>query len=133
VIHWRRVTVAERQLALLWGGLALAVVALEPLWRLASGVLRPCVFRAVTGIPCPTCGATRGTLALLDGQPLVALELNPLVTIVAIGFVAGGVLAPLWVWRRGTVPVIATPLPLWTRIGLIGLIIANWAWVIAVS
>jgi hypothetical protein len=39
-----------------------------------------CVFRAVTGVPCPTCGGTRATLALVSGDLDLAIQYNPLVT-----------------------------------------------------
>lgn len=122
---------AERQLALLWGGLALAAVALQPLWKLLAPHLRPCVFRAVTGVSCPTCGATRATTALLDGRIIDALTLNPLVAGSVAVFILGGVFAPLWAWRKGTAPQLPSPLPIWVRLGIVVAIAANWAWVIA--
>lgn len=127
---WRPLTLAERQLAFVWGGLALAALALRPLWTWLAPHLRPCLMRVVTGIPCPTCGATRSTLALFEGRFGDALVLNPLVTVVAATFVVGGLVAPLWTWRRGTVPTVPLPLPLWSRVGLAVAIVANWSWVI---
>ena len=63
-------------------------VALALLWLVMVGVfelLRPalrldltlCMFRNVTGVPCPTCGTTRMLLALARGQPVDALLFNP--------------------------------------------------------
>jgi hypothetical protein len=37
-----------------------------------------CVFRRFTGLPCPTCGATRCAMDLLHGDLLGAMRLNPL-------------------------------------------------------
>jgi hypothetical protein len=53
----------------------------------------PCPLRTLTGVPCPFCGMTRGTLALLHGDLLHSLALNPgvVVAIVAVAFL---------VWRR---------------------------------
>ena len=121
----------ERQLAYIWGGLALAVVALAPLWSLLVSFARPCIFHSVTGIPCPTCGATRSVLALLDGRAIESLTFNPLVFASSLVFFAGGVIAPLWAWRRGTLPRLGHPLPMWLRIGIVLVILANWAWLIA--
>jgi hypothetical protein len=132
-MQWRPLTRAERQLAVVWGGLALAVVALEPLWVVIAPLLRPCLLRSLTGIPCPTCGATRGALALLDGRLLEALALNPLVTAGAVAFLVGGVAAPLWAWLAGTTPVIEGPLPVWLRVAIVAAIAANWVWLIAAS
>jgi len=39
-----------------------------------------CVFRAVTGVPCPTCGGMRATVALAFGNLSLAFRYNPLVT-----------------------------------------------------
>jgi hypothetical protein len=63
--------------------LALAGGLLEGAWillgrRLGLGTAE-CSFKRITGHPCPTCGSTRGVLALLHGRPLEALALNPLV------------------------------------------------------
>jgi hypothetical protein len=38
-----------------------------------------CMFKSITGIPCLTCGTTRGVLLFLGGEPLKAWLSNPLV------------------------------------------------------
>lgn len=129
-MRWTPLTVAERQLAYVWGGLALALVALKPLWPLVGPFMRPCLFHSITGVPCPTCGATRSVLALLDGDLLGAAAFNPLVFAATVAFVLGGVIAPLWAWRRGTAPRFARQIPMPVRIGLVALILANWVWLI---
>ena len=129
-MRWTPLTVAERQLAYIWGGLALALVALKPLWLLLAPFMRPCLFHSLTGIPCPTCGATRCVLALLDGDLPGAAGFNPLVFAATAVFVLGGVIAPLWAWRRGTGPRFARQIPMPVRIGLVALILANWVWLI---
>jgi len=129
-VRWRPLTLAERQLSWVWAGLALAAVALRPLWDFLAPHLGRCTFRSLTGIPCPTCGATRGVLALLHHHPGQAFLLNPLVASGTVILVVGGLLAPLWAWRRGTVPVLETPLPRWLRMAAVLVILANWGWVI---
>lgn len=37
-----------------------------------------CTFKRLTGVPCPTCGTTRMTMALSRGDVASALALNPL-------------------------------------------------------
>jgi len=37
-----------------------------------------CLFKRLTGSPCPSCGFTRGTLSLLHGHPVQAWLYNPL-------------------------------------------------------
>ena len=36
-----------------------------------------CLFKQLTGLPCPTCGLTRGTFCLLRGEPIAAWLRNP--------------------------------------------------------
>jgi hypothetical protein len=44
-----------------------------------------CLFRRLTGFPCPACHATRALSALLTGKIGAALAFNPLVTLSALG------------------------------------------------
>lgn len=46
--------------------------------RLNAGPLILCMFRAWTGLPCPSCGTTRMVLAMLQGRPVEAFLWNPL-------------------------------------------------------
>ena len=129
-MRWTPLTVAERQLAYIWGGLALALVALKPLWPVIEPFVWPCLFHSITGVPCPSCGATRSVLALLAGDVSGAVRFNPLVFAATVVFVLGGVIAPLWAWRRGTAPRFNRPLPRSIRLGLVALILLNWVWLI---
>ena len=45
--------------------------------------LPPCLFKTATGIPCPSCGMTRATLALVHGDWSTALALHPLSVVFA--------------------------------------------------
>lgn len=129
---WRPLTTAERQLAWVWAGIVLSVFALRPLWPLVAPLLRRCAFQNLTGLPCPTCGSTRGSLALFDGRILDALAFNPLVMASGIAFLIGGLLAPIWAWRVGRVPDLDRSLPMWARITIVALVLANWAYLILV-
>jgi hypothetical protein len=129
-MKWRPLTTAERQLAWVWGGIALAVLALRPFWPIVVPLLRECAFRDFTGLPCPTCGSTRGAIALLDGRILDALAFNPLVMASGLAFLAGGVVAPIWAWRAGTVPDLDRALPMWVRLAIVAAILINWSYLI---
>ena len=54
-----------------------------------------CPLARVLGVPCPGCGLTRATLALAHGELQHALELHPLVL----------VLAPLFIWAMTSVAI----------------------------
>ena len=123
----------ERQLAVLWAVLAAAAVALRPLWLAVAPGLPGCAFRAITGIPCPTCGTTHAAVALLQGHLLAALAANPLAALAGIGFVAGGLAAPVWAAAGWKVPVLPSPLPLRVRLAAVLVALAGWAYVIAAS
>jgi hypothetical protein len=53
---------------------------------LALGLPWPgCWFRRLTGLPCPTCGATRSALSLAHGNLAAALRYNPLIFVCYVG------------------------------------------------
>jgi hypothetical protein len=80
------------------GCAALAVVGLiDPAER---ALTPPCPLRAITGLDCPLCGATRATHALLHGQLAHALDLNALY-VLALPVLAA--VTALWL-RSGQVP-----------------------------
>ena len=64
-------------------------VALMVLWLVLQGVTAylsvragrhvvTCPLKRLTGVPCPTCGATRGAMRLARGEVFGALSCNPL-------------------------------------------------------
>jgi hypothetical protein len=63
-----------------WGSLAmLALVSLLP----ADGAGVPvCLFRAISGLPCPGCGLTRALSSLIQGNPAAAFSYHPFAFIV---------------------------------------------------
>lgn len=76
-------------------------------WR-----LWPCVFAEATGLPCPGCGMTRATAALLRGDWHTALRLHPFVpffAVLGILIAAGALLTE----RR--VAALATRIESWER------------------
>ncbi len=67
---------------LLWGSVVLFVLvvfAVLPVPSLLAGSGYRCPFRAITGLPCPTCGGTRALHALTRLELWTAFTLNPLV------------------------------------------------------
>jgi hypothetical protein len=63
-----------------WGSLAmLFLVSLLP----PDGAGVPvCLFRALSGLPCPGCGLTRALSSLIQGNPAAALDYHPFAFIV---------------------------------------------------
>ncbi len=129
-MRFRETTIEDRQLALLWLAAAVSALVLRPLWLSLTPLLRPCVFRALTGVPCPTCGTTRAAIAFLSGDLAAAFAANPLAVLGGLIFVLGGPLAAIWTMTRENVPVITAPVPMWSRITAISLVGLNWLYVI---
>jgi hypothetical protein len=76
--------------------------------RLSDSGATPCPWRALTGLDCPFCGATRAAASLARGDVVTALDHNALfvLVILPLSLVAWSV----WVarsWRGQSVPVIA--------------------------
>lgn len=123
----------SRQLALLWGAVALLLVLLSPLAAafVGAGGLPGCPFKNLTGLPCPTCGTTRAALALAALEPVHALVHYPLPTLAWTFLVAGGLAAGWRAWRGRPLPAVPRRLPAWARLALLGAVAANWAYSIA--
>lgn len=86
-----------------------------------------CLFKGLSGHPCPTCGSTRAVLALARGDLKAALAWNPLL-ILASG-VAAGLLLHRGMTRRA-LQVETDPAArrlIWGA-GFTALLL-NWAWV----
>ena len=49
--------------------------------------LPQCVWRMVTGIPCPTCGCTRSLAAWADFDLMRAFQFNPLFFLLGVGVI----------------------------------------------
>ncbi len=120
---------ASRALALLWGGAAAASLALVPWAPEAAAWAPPCLFRSLTGLPCPTCGATRAVLALSRLRLAEAAAHNPLVTAAALAFLLGGLAAGIAA-LAGRPPREPRAFGLRTRLAAFATIGANWAWVL---
>ena len=73
-------THGRTEFGIIYGGIALLAICVGrfvPVLAFAPS----CVFRGLTGMPCPTCGATRSVVHLARGEFLVSLGMNPLVSL----------------------------------------------------
>jgi hypothetical protein len=97
-----------------------------------------CLFKAITHMPCPSCGATRAIALLLHGSFAQSLLLNPLGVMLFIALV----IIPIWLlvdvltkreslhrWYMSAERVLKQNA--WVSIPLIVLVIANWFWSIS--
>ncbi len=121
---------SDRQLGLLWGGVASLLILVSPLAPKVASGLWTCPFKSLTGLPCPSCGTGRAALALARFDPIHALVHYPLPALAWMAFLAGGLAAGWLAWRRRPLPRIRR-LPAWARVGIVAAIVANWAYSIA--
>ena len=119
-------------LGAIFGGIGLLAAAAVGLLRLDRIPLTLCVFKGLTGLPCPTCGSTRalGRLFALDFAG--ALAMNPFTTLVAV-LVAGWAVADLALLPRRRALDLDVPkrLGFALRVGALVLFLANWVYLIA--
>jgi hypothetical protein len=94
-----------------WGGPLLILVALVVLWQAeprGQAFYPRCMLYAATGLQCPGCGGLRAIHALLNGHPLAAWRLNPLVFFVAPAALWTGIVhLARWSGRRWPNPFLA--------------------------
>jgi len=95
---------------------AAALGAAGVLGASAAGGL-PCVFAAVTGVPCPFCGLTHGVAELGAGHLATAIALHPLAPLAAILALA----VPVALVRRR--PIVVAPAAL---AALAALVLLTW-------
>ena len=118
--------------ALLMGALlvALGIVA-AALPGIENGPVA-CPFRAVTGLPCPTCGLIRAAHSLMRGDLDSALAVNPFDTIFLL--VAVPLFAGLWAANLAAgFAVRISMLPTERRVTwalLTAVVLANWVYVL---
>jgi hypothetical protein len=75
---WRRLRADETDHEIVWLCVSLASFALAVVWLKWHLPVPRCFFHEATGLPCPTCGATRCMRALIAGNFSAALRWNPL-------------------------------------------------------
>ena len=129
----RPVSNEERQLAYLWLAAVVSSLALRPIWLAVAPHLHSCVFKSIFDLPCPTCGTTRAATAFLHGDILASFAANPLAALSGVVFVVGGVVAGVWAMAGWPLPHCKLSMPVWMRFLAIGVIAANWIYLIGRS
>jgi len=79
-LEWRRLRPGEMDHELVWLLVTLAAAGSAALWFWLQFPWPRCSWRALTGLPCVTCGATRAAQAFLHGDFISAWRFNPLIT-----------------------------------------------------
>jgi hypothetical protein len=97
-----------------------------------------CMFKAITHVPCPSCGTTRAVMLLLSGNIAGSLLLNPFgailfiaLVVISLWLLADVLLKRESLYRWYTATEHTLRRNAWILIPLIVLVIANWFWNIA--
>jgi uncharacterized protein DUF2752 len=121
-------------LGAIFGGLALLggiAVDLLHLDRLGFTV---CFLKAFTGVPCPTCGATRAAGRLAHADLAGALAMNPLVTLVLLALMSWAVVDLALLVRGRALDLSVSPaVARVLRGAAMAAIVVNWAYLVAVG
>jgi hypothetical protein len=101
--------------------------AVAAAWGVSAWTAQPvttCLFKRVTGLPCPTCGSGRAALALLRGDVMGAWLYNPLT--VTLGAAAAIVLATGSVTRKWPTFRLSKSQKRWLWVASALAVAANW-------
>ncbi len=114
-------------LGAIFGGIGVVVAAAVGLLGLDRVPVAFCVFKGLTGLPCPTCGSTRALARLFGLDPAGALAMNPFTTLVAAVIAAWALVDLLLIPRGRALRVGVSPgLGRALRLAAFTLFFANW-------
>lgn len=123
---------ARRKLRLRGAAIALACWILLMVARVNLGErlnVPACSFLATTGYPCPSCGMTRGMVAMTRGDIVTALRLHPFSVVLFAAIVLVAVFGTAEALTGRDLLTKLRPGVWWIWIGLAGML-AGWAWVL---
>ncbi|HXY54946.1 MAG TPA: DUF2752 domain-containing protein [Nitrospirota bacterium] len=119
------------EFGIIYGGIALLAVFVGRFVPVLS-FAPSCVFKGLTGVPCPTCGATRSVVHFAHGELSASLSLNPLVplclVIASIIFFYSLTTLILGIPRIGI--ILSDREKNIARAAMIALVLANWCYLI---
>lgn len=116
---------------MIWGVMAVLFLVTAGLFRDVLGLLPPCLFHEITGLPCLTCGATRSIVFLSSLDLTSSFLLNPLIPIFFVGILLFSI-AHLagYIFGRKLIAELGPVEKRNLRIGVIVMIISNWTYLI---
>lgn len=109
----------------------LSSLAMLWIWTGKMSPVQPfCIFKKLTGLPCPGCGGVRAIRLLMEGKVLQALYINPLSILFSLCVIVLLCLMLVDCIRRTDMVsrFVKKPWGLIPTIIVIGLIFANWIW-----
>jgi hypothetical protein len=105
--------------------LALIAVRFLPVLELMPS----CVFRAFTGIPCPTCGATRSLVHLANGNLSASFGMNPAIALFIFAALLMFAYDVATLFSGSRISLSLTPREATLiRAGAVVVLLANWAY-----
>jgi hypothetical protein len=119
-------------LGAIFGAIGLVAGAAVWLLHLDRFPMTLCLFKGLTGLPCPTCGSTRalGHLVALDFGG--ALRMNPFTTLAAVVIAAWAAADLALLPRRQALGLEVSPrLAFALRVGALVVFVANWVYLVA--
>ncbi len=124
-------THGQIEFGIIYGAIALLAVCVGRFVPVLT-VAPSCVFKGLTGLPCPTCGATRSVVHLAQGALSASLSLNPLVPlcffIAAIVFLYSLITLIFGIPRIGV--ILSDREKNVVRFGTVALVLGNWCYLI---
>lgn len=116
------------------GGAGVAATLAIGLLHLDRLPLTVCTFRAFTGWPCMTCGATRALGLLFHLDVPAALAMNPLATLGVLGLLPWALAdLALLPWGRALDVDLAPALARAARVALVAAVVLNWIYLLAMG
>ena len=130
-LYLKKRTSNQIEFGIIYGGIALLMLGAG--WLLPILSFAPdCVFKGLTGIPCPTCGSSRSVMHLAHGDILSALAMNPLTTlclIAAILYFIASLTSVAFDLPRINI-ILAVKEKNVMRAGVVMILLAQWAYLI---
>lgn len=125
------------QLGLIYGAISIFILSAVGLFSLLvsrtalTKLPFTCPFKALTHIPCLTCGGTRSVLYLSQFSLIDSFLINPLVFLTAVGCIIWGILSLISLLNKNQQSFIP-PLRV-NIIGIISILVLNWLYLILVA